>query len=49
MVGNARGDGLAVGLESNPTASEDIFPRVFMAIHFAPAKAWPEVSVAARS
>ena len=36
--GNARGDGLAVGLESNPTASEDIFPRVFMAIHFAPAK-----------
>ena len=37
-AGNARGDGLAVGLESNPTAGEDVFPRVFMAIHFAPAK-----------
>ena len=37
-AGNARGDGLAVGLESNPTASEDVFPGVFMAIHFAPAE-----------
>ena len=33
--GNACGDGLAVGLESNPTASEDVFPGT---IHFAPAK-----------
>ena len=33
--GNTRGDGLAVGLESNPTAGEDVFPG---AIHFAPAK-----------
>ena len=34
-AGNARGDGLAVGLESNPTAGEDVFPGP---IHFAPPK-----------
>ena len=33
--GNARGDGLAVGLESNPTAGEDVFPGP---IQFAPAE-----------
>ena len=34
-AGNARGDGLAVGLESNPTASQYVLPSP---IHFAPAK-----------
>ena len=34
-AGNARGDGLAVGLETNPAAGEDVFPRT---VNLAPAE-----------